>query len=315
MKLLLIILTAMLDMLPGGQAFLRPLTPRDSILIADQIEYGFRLDSVKAGTELALQDFSSVSNDTLTLVRNWQIDTVKKSRGGLLGIEGSIVLAPFEEGHYQLPQIAVRRMSEGGAVDTLLFDALSMDVKTMPVDTASFVIRDIKGQMRYPLTFREILPWAVAAWLAVALSVLTVCLVRMRRRSAADVAHSDDPAHIVALRRLDKFRSSAYWAPDRQKAYYSGITDALKDYIGERFGIDAPEMTTAELFAALKTDKDITPELYADTLGLFELADFVKFAKHIAGDEENASALPKAVRFVTSTYRTEPEEGQKQDVL
>ena len=206
-------------------------------------------------------------------------------------------------------------MSEGGAVDTLLFDALSMDVKTMPVDTASFVIRDIKGQMRYPLTFREILPWAVAAWLAVALSVLAVCLVRMRRRSAADVAHSDDPAHIVALRRLDKFRSSAYWAPDRQKAYYSGITDALKDYIGERFGIDAPEMTTAELFAALKTDKDITPELYADTLGLFELADFVKFAKHIAGDEENASALPKAVRFVTSTYRTEPEEGLKQDVL
>ncbi len=314
MKLLLIILTAMLDLVPGGQAFLRPLTPRDSVLVADQLEYGFRLDSVKAGTSLALQDFSSVSNDTLTLVRNWQIDTVRKSRG-LLGIEGSIVIAPFEEGHYQLPQIAVRRMSETGAVDTLLFDALEMDVKTMPVDTATFVIHDIKGQMRYPLTFREILPWIAAALLAVALGVLIVRTVRRRRRSAADPAHGADPAHIVALRRLEKFRSSAYWTPEKQKAFYSGITDTLKDYIGERFGIDAPEMTTAELFSALKKDRDITPELYGDTLALFELADFVKFAKHIATDEENASALPKAVRFVTSTYSVEPEEGRKQDVL
>ena len=314
MKLLIIILTAMLDIVPGGQAFLRPVTPRDSILIADQLEYGFRLDSVKAGTGLALQDFSEASNDTLTLVRNWKIDTLKR-RGGLVDIEGSIVLAPFEEGHYTLPQIAVRRMSAEGAVDTLLFDAMEMEVKSMPVDTATFVLHDIKGQMRYPLTFKEIFPWAAGAWLLIVLGILTVCLIRSRKRNAADVAHCDDPAHIVALRRLDKFRNSAYWAPDKQKTFYSGITDALKDYIEARFGIDAPEMTTAELFDALKTDKDITPEMFAEMRELFERADFVKFAKHAATDEENASALPAAVRFVTSTYKVEPEEGQEKDVL
>ena len=45
---------------------------------------------------------------------------------------------------------------------------------------------------------------------------------------------------------------------------------------------------------------------------LFECADFVKFAKHLASEEENARALPTAVRFVTSTYQTALEEEPKE---
>ena len=315
MKLLTLILAAVLDVVPSGQAFLKQLTQRDSVLVADQLEYGFRLDSVKPGTMLALQDFSEISNDTLTLVRGWKIDTLKRSDSGMQ-IQGSIVIAPFEEGEYNLPQIAVLRESASGKVDTLLFEPSVLEVKTMPVDTATFVMHDIKGQMGYPLTFREILPWIAALWLVAALVILIVSLVRMRRsRSAGELSHSDDPPHIVALRRLDKFRGNSFWTPDRQKTFYSGITDALKDYIDARFGVDAPEMTTSELFSALKKEKDITPELYSELRELFERADFVKFAKLIADDEQNAAALPVAVRFVTSTYKVEPEEGRKEDVL
>ncbi len=78
--------------------------------------------------------------------------------------------------------------------------------------------------------------------------------------------------------------------------------------MASRFEFDAREMTTAEIFGALKGNKDITPELYGAAKELFELADFVKFAKHIASRDENAAALPTAVSFVTSTYRAEPEE-------
>ena len=33
----------------------------------------------------------------------------------------------------------------------------------------------------------------------------------------------------------------------------------------------------------------------------------MKFAKHIASEQENAAALPLAVRFVTTTYQTDLE--------
>ena len=190
-------------------------------------------------------------------------------------------------------------------------------MKTMPVDTAAFQIHDIKGQMRYPLTLRELLPWIGLLWLLAVLVILTVSLIQIRRRRAAgDTAAPRDPAYIVALRELDKWRGDKFWAPERQKTFYSGITDTLKTYIEDRFGVDAPEMTTAELFDALRQADDLPADLREELRDLFERADFVKFAKHVASDEDNARALPTAVRFVTSTYQTVLEEEPKsEDVL
>ena len=97
------------------------------------------------------------------------------------------------------------------------------------------------------------------------------------------------------------------WVPEKQKAFYSGITDALREYIAARYGISAMEMTTAEIFKDMK-QTDAPADLLEEMKELFERADFVKFAKFTASDEENASALPVAVRFVTSTYQTDVEE-------
>lgn len=321
MKLLVLILTAMLDIVPGGKAYMKPLQQRDSILIADQLEYGIELEEVKSNEAISLPDFSKATNDTLTLVRNWQLDTLaagKPIRGRALerwlkknkpvGLRASVVLAPFEEGTYQMPDIPMLRETPI-KVDTLVFEGMEIEVKTMPVDTATFEIHDIKGQIRYPLTFKEVAPWAAAAWLFIVLCILAYCLVKLRReRLSGEIEAHKDPAYIVALRQLDKYRGDKMWAPEKQKGFYSGITDTLKTYIEDRFGVDAPEMTTAELFAALKDNKDITPDLYNETKELFECADFVKFAKHTAADEDNAKAVPTAVRFVTSTYQTALEE-------
>ena len=289
-------------------SFLEPLQQRDSILVADQLRYGFTIEDVAEGTEFRMQDYSQAFGDTLIVVRNWKVDTLKTARQGRKGpvrynLRADIVLAPFEAGTYYLPRIAVQRISPDKVVDTLLFDPQEMEVTTMPVDTTTYVPHDIKGQMRYPLTFKEILPYLLGILLLAGLVALTVVLVRRRRNALAAEAHRDPP-YIVALRRLEGFRGEKYWAPDKQKAYYSGITDTLREYIAETFGIDAREMTTAEIFEALKGHERLTDELYGSTKELFELADFVKFAKHIASDAENAAALPQSVRFVTSTYQS-----------
>ena len=320
MKLLAIILALVTDVIPGGDAVLQQLQKRDSILIADQLRYSVTLTDLEEGTGIALPDLSQVSNDTLTVIGGWQLDTLVKGRTihsrnakaaakvlrKPFDLKAGIVLAPFEEGTYELPDIPVIRRS-GDSSDTLLFKGLEMEVKTMPVDTATFEIHDLKGQIEYPVTFKEVLPWALGGIAAIALILLLAKLIDRANKRKAEALKPKDPAYIVALRELDKYRSDKFWAPEKQKAFYSGITDALKFYMDDRFGVDAPEMTTAELFDALKSDKDITPEMYADLKELFERADFVKFAKHVASDEENAGALPLAVRFVTTTYQADIE--------
>ena len=327
MKLLTIILAALLDIVPGGDAVLEQIQKRDSILIADQMRYSVTVSGMDKESGIFLPDLSKASNDTLTILGGWQLDTLSRGRAVRsrnakaadkilrkpFDLRASIILVPFEEGRYQLPDIPVVR-SRADRADTLLFKGIEMEVKTMPVDTATFQLHDIKGQIQYPVTFKEMLPWIGAGLLLAALVAALIWWLRRRSR-AKEAEKVREPAHITALRNLDRYRGEKFWAPDKQKGFYSGVTDTLKTYIEARFGVDAPEMTTAELFGALKSEKDITPELYTDAKELFEIADFVKFAKHSAPDDYNAKVVPVAVRFVTETYQTTLEEEPKEDVL
>ena len=313
MRLLLVIYALVSGVIPSGQSYLKQLQQRDSILIADQLEYGVEMKGIPADAILAFQDYSKVMTDTLTLVRDWKVDTLKVTRTQdvpLLDLRASVVLAPFEEGSYTLPDIAVQR-TVGASMDTLLFTGMEFEAKTIPIDTATFQIHDIKDQIKYPLTMAEILPYLLGIWLLAMLIITIVCLIKMAGRRKTEVEVRRDPPYIVALRNLDRLKGDKYWAPDKQKTLYSGITDTLRTYIENIFGINAEEMTTAEIFDALKGR--VPDDLYSETKALFETADFVKFAKFAASEQQNASAVPSAVRFVTSTYQTQLEGEQKEE--
>jgi hypothetical protein len=298
------------------RTFLQPLQERDSVLIADQLLYGFELDGVIEGTTLVPADIADSLDKSILSLSPWIIDTVGVTRNGkgnprTLDVKGAVRIAPFMEGEYELPEIVVERITSDGIADTLIFDPARLEVKTMPVDTATFVPHDIKGQIRYPVTFAEVFPWILLYWVLAVIIILTVCLVIMHRRKSDPEYVRREPAHIIALRKLDGYRGSSLWAPEKQKAFYSGVTDTLRAYMAERFGFGAMEMTTAEIFDEMK-DKDAPEKVKAEVKELFERADFVKFAKYVASDDENAAALPVAVRFVTETYQVEVENEVKE---
>lgn len=296
-------------------AFLRQLQERDSVLIADQLLYGFDLKGVEAGTTFAFPQVKDTLMEGVEVVGSWQLDTLKVRKGkkgaaDQLDLQGGIVITSFDEGEYALPPLTLQRVSAEGVVDTLVFDSQTLQVKTMPVDTATFKVHDIKGQIRYPVTFRELLPWVGLGLGIAGLIALAVWLIVRYGRKRDAEAQRREPAHIVALRKLDRYRGSKMWAPEKQKAFYSGITDTLREYMDARYDIGAMEMTTAEIMKELK-NTDVTADLQTGLKELFERADFVKFAKYTASDEDNAAALPLAVRFVTSTYQSDLEDNNK----
>lgn len=294
MTLFSFILTIALDVIPMQEAFLRPLVKRDSVLIADQVEYGVKLDGLSGGFFLPQL---KTNQDTLALVRDWKLDTLKT------GIQASIVLAPFEAGIYELPDIPVINV-HADRTDTLIFKGLQLDVREPQIDTATFKPHDLKEQINYPVTALEVVTGAGIGLGVIAAIALVVFLITLLcKPKALKKEIPKDPAHIVALRELDKYRSNEFWVPEKQKALYSGITDTLKAYIDERYGIDAPEMTTDELFTALRDTPGLPADLQKELKAMFETADIVKFAKATTTEQEASSALPLAVRFVTNTYQ------------
>jgi len=307
MKLAVIILSVLLQ----GMPFLNLIQKRDSILVGDTLEYGVTLEDASDTLLYAWPQVGQPEGtDAIYLARPWEIDTLnlKKSSAGIRSytLRGSFVIQPFEEGIYELPPISVLRRHSNGTVDTLLFEPLSMDVKTIPIDTTTFVPHDLRPQIRYPVTFGEVLPWVLGALGVAGLIALAVFLI-LRFRKAKDEPKYKEPAHIRALRKLDHYRSNKFWEPEKQKQFYSGVTDALREYMASRYGIGAMEMTSAEIFRELK-ESDIPAGLYGDLKELFERADFVKFAKYVADEKENAGVLPLSVRFVSETYIKEEEE-------
>ena len=305
-------LSIFLTVVPMEGVFLAPLQEgRDTVLIADQMLYGVEIKDVPEGTRLYFPEIQQKSPEEggVMVLSDWQVDTldVKRQKKGLprlYDIRAGFVLTSFVEGEYQLPPLSVERHSPEGKVDTLEFAPLTFNVSPVLIDTTSFQIHDIKGQIRYPVEFREVVPYLGGALLLAAVIAVSVWLTRRYIRKKSGDAASREPAHIRALRKIDRFRSDSFWAPEKQKAFYSGVTDALREYIVSRFGVPAMEMTTKEIFDGLK-GKDIRPELYEEARELFERADYVKFAKYVATQDENASVLPSAVRFVTMTYQEE----------
>lgn len=289
---------------------MQQLQKRDSILIADQLRYGVDLPSIEVGSNLALPQLKDTVMRDILVVENWKLDTLKThKKENTQDLRASIVITSFDEGEYLLPGIPVAIRRPDGQVDTLLFKGQDVLFCTMPVDTATFQIHDIKGQMKYPVTFGEIMPWVGLALLVAAAATGIWYWLKQRRLKRLE-AESHDPAHIIALRKLDAYRGDKYWAEAKQKAFYSGVTDTLREYIGSRYGISAMEMTTAEIFQALKKS-DIPADLKDALQDLFQRSDYVKFAKYVADDKENAEVLPLSVRFVTNTYQEEVEEENK----
>ena len=292
----------------AGPSFLEPLQPRDSVLVWDQFHYGIELKDIPEGTPIALPVLDrSVKEETfknaqISILGDWQLDSVKVSTRrdsvARYNIRAYMTLAPAVPGQFDLFELECLVDK-----DTLVFIHQMLDVKEPSIDLETFQPNDIKPQERFPYTFKEVIPWVGAGLGIFALLYNLILLLYLRRKKAIE-AEKAEPAHIKALRKLDKYRGDKFWKPEHQKAFYSGVTDTLREYIAARYGVGALEMTTAEIFDGLKKT-DVPADLYEEMKDLFERADFVKFAKYTASDEDNAKVLPGAVRFVTETYQQE----------
>ena len=96
-------------------AFLKQLQERDSVLIADQVFYGFDLKDVDEGTSFAFPQVKDTLMEGVEIVGSWRLDTlkVKKARKGAAGqldLQGGIVITSFDEGEYALPPLTLQRM-------------------------------------------------------------------------------------------------------------------------------------------------------------------------------------------------------------
>ena len=181
---------------------------------------------------------------------------------------------------------------------------LALKVFTVDVDTAHvdqfFPPKDIQ---RNPFSWDDWKPvfWFVGINQLLALVLLwlyshwrqnkpLIQIIRRKRKL---------PAHQVAMNEIERIKSERKWAEEDSKEYYTQLTDTLRNYIRERYGFNAMEMTSSEIIERLMQEQDETA--LAELRQLFQTADLVKFAKYTTMINENDANLVSAIDFINQT--------------
>lgn len=276
---------------------------RDSIMIGDQVIWKSVIDLPECDS-IVVEPYSRIlAEDTaankVEVVAEFALDTARLRK--LAGeIEARVILTSFDSGSYVLPKPQIAYFKDGDIHYIDFGSTPKIDVNTIQIDTTAFEARPIKGQIRYPVTFKELLPWIIGALLFAALVWLGIKLVRkiLRKRAEAMV---QDPPHVIALRELENIRQKNLWQSGKEKEFYTNVTETLRKYIEKMYGVSALEKTTSEIFQELQ-QTDIQQARFDELHELFQMADLVKFAKMSPEKEENENAIPVSVRFVNDTY-------------
>ena len=105
--------------------------------------------------------------------------------------------------------------------------------------------------------------------------------------------------HQKAMTVIERLRKEKMNSSENQKEYYTQLTDALRQYIKERFGFNAMEMTSTEILDRLRENGD--QSMLDELKELFYTADLVKFAKYSTLLNENDMNLVNAINFIDQT--------------
>ncbi|WP_029905397.1 hypothetical protein [Prevotella sp. 10(H)] len=269
---------------PKGRDIIFPVYP-DTLIRGIEVLQMLKPDTVMTEVMTISQKYVVTSFDsTLYHVRYMQVidgmDTLRTNDFGLK------VSAP------QLSEqsLAYLEQLKNHQTDSIDFEQLQIsDIKT--IQDAPFVWQDYLEYLYIPLII----------FLVLALIGLAVYFyIRKKNKGYFFTPKVVLPPHVVALQELDKLKSSKLWQKGQEKEYYTELTDILRHYIDRRFNIDAPEMISDDIIAAVHLATD-TKSATDGLSQILKLADLVKFAKYSPFADENDLSLVNAYLFVNQT--------------
>ena len=247
-----------------------------------------------------------------TIVRGLEIippvttDTVRDKEGKTVTVRRNYIVTCFDSALIYIPYIPVTVDGNEYQSNRLALAFMTYDI---PEEQQNNIFPP-KGNLRTPLRLYEIKGVAVK-WLLAAMGLTVGILLLMSFYNNKPIIkrikiEAKVPAHVRAMDGIEELRVSGGARSEDAKEYYTRLTDLVREYINERFGFNATEMTSDEILEHLteSCSKDSLKEL-AD---LFSTSDMAKFAKFKPLLGENDRNLVTALDFVKDTMVEVPDE-------
>ncbi|MFV0290884.1 MAG: hypothetical protein ACK5IJ_08300 [Mangrovibacterium sp.] len=286
-----------------------------NVLIGDQLHLKFEIEQPK-GLEILLPTFIDTITKSVEVAEVHPIDTISEINDDVLKFVQEITIQSFDTGRQIIPAQEFKFLIDT-AVHVINSKPVPFHVHSgFNVDSISAPI-NIKKPYEAPINLAEASPYLLGAILLAAIIFFIFYYINyLAKRKKEQIEEGPkDPAHIIALRELDRIKTSELWKEDdSSKEYFSELSDAMRTYVENRFQINAMECTTMEIMQAFKIQKGLLDQKTNDQLkSILELADLVKFAKFKPNADECERCLSLAFLFVKDTMTFETEKNNTED--
>ena len=278
--------------------------------VGDQVPVTLRIES-REGVTYPPLDTLNPKFEKLEVKQRSPLTTTPLQGGKVEKL--SFLVVAWEPGKYVFKRFAVPYKDPAGKEGTAHIPARTLKVMSLlPKDkTVSQLlkldIKGVKGPVGLPPRL-NILWWSLGAIALIALGwVLYSLLHKHLKKTSASGPDSvpAEPAHIIAMRRLEAIRTANYFESGDFKAFYSELSECVREYLENRFQIRALEMTTEEFLIHVSSNRCLQLE-YGQILKEFmKFSDLVKFAKHLPLVEEAEHSLDIIRHFIETTKMAE----------
>ena len=180
--------------------------------------------------------------------------------------------------------------------------------ETDSIDFEQLQLSDIKPIQKLPFSWKDFLgllwiPLIILLLLAI-VGAIIYFIIRRNKKGYFFTPPPVLPPHVRAMNSLEKIKAEKIWQQERYKEFYTQLTDVLRRYMSERYGINSLEMTTGEILSIIR-NKSEEDSVYENLKQVLIVADLVKFAKYKPFTNENDLSLMNAYFFVNQTKEEE----------
>jgi hypothetical protein len=228
----------------------------------------------------------------------------RREKDGCLILERDYEISSYEIGHQTMPSFKIKyKSAQGeGTVDT---NEVTINVIGVikegenPTD-----IKDIIPPMDVPTDFKRLIVWSCMGLGGLLLSGIGCWLiikVRKGRTKRHQLFTIKRAPHEIAYELLEKLSKEDLISRGMIKEYYYRITNILRHYIENRFGLLAPERTTEEFLKEM-AQTNILEDTHKSLISEFlEHCDMVKYAKYGPSKNEVTETFNSARRLIDET--------------
>lgn len=213
-------------------------------------------------------------------------------------------LIGFEPGQRAIPPLKLTVVDEQGRLGELEVEPAVVNIKSLIANEPEPQLQEDTGpgvdvyQEDYRLLY---VGMAMLAALAVAgLTLLGRWLWARRKPKPAPPPPPPRPAEEIAREKLEALKRSDLLEKGEIKQFYILLSEALREYLGNRYGFDSLEMSTEELLGMARR-LPVTTDDFHDLRGLLEETDLVKFAKYLPSLDTSRELLGRTGAFVERT--------------